>query len=358
MKLSAQINIFNKISFVDKLLFTKHLAVMIESGIPIGEAIEIIKEQSRSAALKKLLTDILADIDNGQSLERALSKHPQVFDPFYINIVKIGEESGNLEKNLKYLAEQLKKNYEFKKKVQSALMYPAIVLVITFIAGGAISLFVLPQLIDLFSTLDVKLPLSTQILLFIAYAMKNYGIFIFAAIIALFIGFRMLITIPKVTYQWHRFLLAVPGLGSFLQGVEIAFMCRNLGIMLKSGLPITTALSAQYNATSNLVFKEYLGQLSEDVERGKSISEKLSGKHFKRIPPLVAKMIGVGEKTGKLDESFLYLGDFYSEEVDNSSKDLAVIIEPVILIFIGLAVAFVALAVISPIYQLTSGIHR
>jgi type II secretory pathway component PulF len=128
--------------------------------------------------------------------------------------------------------------------------------------------------------------------------------------------------------------------------------------MLKSGLPITTAFEAQHNATSNLVFKEYLKEISADVEKGDSIAEKLSGKQFRFMPPLVAKMVGVGEKTGKLDESFLYLGDFFSDEVDNSSKDLATLLEPIILIFIGLVVAFVALAVISPIYQLTSGIHR
>jgi type II secretory pathway component PulF len=218
------ISIFNRVSFVEKLLFTKHLAVMIESGIPIGEAIDIIRQQSKKPGLQKLLEDILADIDNGQSLEKALSKHPQVFDPFYINIVKIGEESGNLEKNLKYLAEQLKKNYEFKKKVQGALMYPAIVIVITAIAGTAISLFVFPQLIDLFSSLDVELPLSTQILLFVANAMKNYGYFIIAGFVALGIGFRYLISIPKVTYHWHKLLLSLPGLGTFLQGAEIAFM--------------------------------------------------------------------------------------------------------------------------------------
>jgi type II secretory pathway component PulF len=331
---------------------------MIESGIPIGEAIDIIQQQSRKQSLKLLLETILKDINNGQSLEKALSKHPKVFDPFYINIVRIGEESGNLEKNLKYLAEQLKKNYEFKKKVQGALMYPVIVLVITFIAGAAISIFVLPQLIDLFSSLDVELPLSTQILLFIAYTMKNYGFLIIALIIALFIGFRYLLTLPAILYRWHRLLLMLPGLGVFIQGAELTFLCRNLGMMLKSGLPITTAFFAQHDATTNLVFKKYLKQLAEDVEKGKSISEKLNGKEFVYIPQLVAKMIGVGEKTGRLDESLLYLGDFFADEVDNYSKDFSTLLEPVILIFIGLVVAFVALAVISPIYQLTSGIHR
>ena len=246
MKISAQISLFNKVTFLEKLLFTKHLAVMVESGITISEAIAIINDQSKNPAFQELLTSVLKDINNGQSLEKALAKHPKVFDPFYINLIRIGEESGNLEKNLKYLAEQLKKNYDFDKKVHGALMYPAIILIITFIAGGAISLFVLPQLVDLFNSLDVKLPLSTKILLFIANSMKNYGYLIFGGIVLIVIGLRYLITIPKITYQWHRLLLVIPGIGVFIQDVQIAFFCRNLGVMLKSGLTVTTALVAQY----------------------------------------------------------------------------------------------------------------
>ncbi len=358
MKVPAKLSLFNRISFVDKLLFTKHLAIMIESGIPISEAIDIIKQQSTRPAFKKLLGTILEDIDNGQSLEKALSKHTDVFDPFYINLIKIGEESGNLEKNLQYLAVQLKKNYEFKKKVQGALMYPAVILGVTFIAGGAISLFVLPKLLELFTSLDVKLPLSTQILLFVANTMKHYGILIFGGIILLFIGVRFLIVIPKVKLHWDRLLLSLPIIGTFLQSVELSFLCRNLGIMLKSGLTITTALDTQYNATSNLVFKHYFKLISEEVEKGKSMSEKMSEKQFRYIPPLMAKMVGVGEKTGKLDESFLYLGDFYSEEVDNSSKNFSTMLEPIILLGVGIAVAFMAFAIISPIYEFTGSVQK
>ena len=358
MNLSTQITIFSKVGYLEKVLFTKHLAIMIKSGIPLGEAIEIIKQQTKNFVFQKVLSEVSSDITNGQSLERALSKHPEVFDQFYINLIRIGEESGNLEKNLEYLAIQLKKNYEFKKKVQGALLYPEIVLLITFIAGGAISIFVLPKLIDLFSELDVKLPLSTQILLFIATAMKQYGILIMAAIVGLFIGFRALIKTPKMNLRWNRFLLSLPVLGVFLQDVELGYFCRNLGIMLKSGLPITTSLVAQHKATTNPVFAIYVKKISDEVEKGHSITEVLEKNNYPFIPAIVMKMLGVGEKTGSLDESFIYLGDFFEEEIDEYSKNLSTILEPIILIFVGLAVAFVAFAIISPIYQLTTGIHR
>jgi type IV pilus assembly protein PilC len=351
-------SVFERITFLDKLFFTKHLSVMIKSGIPIGEAIDLIGQQAKNPAMKKLLTEILKDVDNGQTLEKALSRHAKVFDTFFINLVRIGEESGTLEKNLEYLAEQLKKNYEFRKKVQGALLYPAIILLVTFIAGGAISIFVLPKLVDLFSTLDVQLPLSTKILLFIATTMKNYGYLIFLTIIGFVILFRYIITFPKPKLYWHTLLLSIPIIGPFLQDAELTFMCRNIGIMLRSGLTITAALDAQYAATSNLVFKSYLKHIVDAVEKGQSISDKLSGKFYHFIPPLVVKMLGVGEKTGKLDESFTYLGDFFADEVDDYSRNFSTLIEPVILIVIGLIVAFVALAIISPIYQISTGVHR
>lgn len=351
-------NLFDRITFLDKLFFTKHLAVMIKSGIPIGEAIDIIRQQAKKPAFQKLLGGISKDVDNGQTLEKALSRHPKVFDPFYINLVRIGEESGNLEKNLDYLAEQLKKNFEFRKKVQGAMLYPSIILFVTFIAGGAISIFVLPKLVDLFSQLDVELPLATQILLFIANMMKNFGYVIVIGIALIVFLFQMLLRQPKIKFAWHKFLLSSPGIGTFLQDVELTFLCRNIGIMLKAGLPITTVLEAQYQATDNLVFKSYVKKISDSVEKGQPIADKLDSKFFRFIPSLVVKMVGVGEKTGKLDESFLYLGEFFSDEVDNYSQNLSTLIEPVILIIIGLIVAFVALAIISPIYQLTTGIHR
>ncbi|HWY79473.1 MAG TPA: type II secretion system F family protein [Candidatus Sulfotelmatobacter sp.] len=358
MNLSTQITLFSSVGYLEKVLFTKHLAIMIKSGIPIGEAIDIIKQQTKNFTFQKILTQVSADITNGQSLEKALEKHPKAFDSFYINLIRIGEESGNLEKNLEYLAVQLKKNYEFKKKVRGALLYPEIVLLITFIAGGAISVFVLPKLIDLFSQLNVKLPLSTQILLFIATVMKQYGYFIIAGFIGLFIGLRAAIKTPKINLIWTRLLLSLPVLGVFLQDVELGYFSRNVGIMLKSGLTITTALFAQHRATTNVVFKAYIKKIAEDVEKGKTISDVLQKNNFPYVPSLLIKMIGVGEKTGNLDESLIYLGDFFEEEIDEYSKNLATILEPVILIFVGLAVAFVAFAIISPIYQLTNGIHQ
>lgn len=358
MNLNAQVQIFSKVTLLDELLFTKHLSLMIKSGIPLAEAVASIKDQTEKEVFKKVLEGVLKQLLNGQSLEKSLEKYPKVFDPLYLSLIRVGEESGELEKNLDYLAIQLKKDYDFRKKVQGALLYPAIVFSATAIVGFSVSFFLLPQLATLFESLGSHLPLSTRILLFIANSMKSYGIFIVITVVALIIGFRVLIETAFFKPIWHKLLLKTPIVGPFMQSVQLAQFCRNLGTMLKSGLPIDQALDIEYDATVNLVFKEYVNKIKTSVSKGQLIEAILETAKYKYIPPIVAKMVGVGEKSGKLDETLLYLGDFFEEEVDDTTKNLASILEPILLLVIGLAVAFVAMAIISPIYDLTNSIKR
>lgn len=349
---------FHRVQFVDKLLFTRHLAIMMKSGISISEAMRIIADQSSKPTFKHMLYSIERDIVNGQQLHTVLSKFPHVFDPIYISLIKIGEDSGTLEKNLEYLAVQLKKNYDFNKKVKSATLYPTIVLVTAIIVGGGISFFVLPQLIELFESLDVVLPLSTQILLFISHIMKDYAPVVFGGIFGIFFLFKLFISRPLVKPYWHRLLLSLPRLGEFLQQIELAQLSRNLGIMIQSGLPITQALRTLMEGTTNPVYKSIVQKMSAGIEKGQSVEEVLGKIHSPYVPRLFTRMIGVGEKSGKLEESLLYLGEFFEDEVDDTSKNLSSILEPIILLGIGLLVAFVAFSVISPIYQLTGSIKK
>jgi len=349
---------FNRATDLDKLLFTKYMAEMLKSGIPLDEAISTAKDQSKNKYFQKVLASIEESVRNGQSLNKSLSKFPDDFGPLYTSLVKVGEESGNLEENLGYLATQIKKSYEFTKKVQGAMLYPGIILAVTFIAGGGLAIFVLPQLVDLFKSLNTKLPLSTQILLFVANLMKDYGILIMASIIGLFVFAGFLLQTAFVKPKWHKFLLILPGLGSLLQNIQLTNLCRNLGLMLKSGLTLVPSLKTEYEATENLVYKAYLKRLITAAETGKELSEEMRLHRFTFLPVIMTKMVGIGEKTGKLDETFLYLGDFFEEEVDETTKNLSTIIEPVLLLVIGLGVGFIALAIISPIYELTGSIKK
>jgi len=356
MKLSTQIQLFSRVSFLDKLLFTKHLSIMIKSGITIVEALTILKDQTKSDAFKKILSAILGDIQNGKSLAKSLAKHPNVFNTFYISLIDVGEQSGTLDENLIYLANQLAKDYSFKKKVRGAMMYPMIVLAAAGIIGMGISIFVLPQLINLFTGFDVTLPLTTQILLSFAQIMQDFGIIIVFGIVGLIFLFRFLITTKAVKPLWHGLLLSFPIFGKIVQNTELSTMTRSLGIMIKSGLPITKALEIEANMSPNIVFNQYSKRMLSGITRGHSLSQELESHYYKKIPLIAVKMIAVGEETGKLDETLLYLADFFEEEVDDATKNMSTMLEPIMLLGIGLVVAFVALAVISPIYQLTGSI--
>jgi type II secretory pathway component PulF len=353
-----QIEIFPHISFEDKLLFTKHLAVMIKSGITLSEGVAIVQAQTNNRYFKEVLGKIEAQILNGQSLNESLALFPHIFEPLYIELIKIGEESGNLEKNLEYLAGELKKNHDFRNKVQGALMYPLIVLLTAIVVGGGIAVFVLPKLVDVFESLDVQLPWSTKFLLWLANLVRYQGIWLSLGGIAFFVVFRTAISTKQLKPLWQRFLFSLPVIGLTLQYVQMAQLTRNLGIMLKSGLPITGALTTQYQNTRNVVFQNYLKFIQTDVEQGKTIEQSVVRRKFAYFPLLASKMIGVGEKTGKLDESLLYLGDFFEEEVSDFAKNFSNVLEPIMLLVIGIIVAFVALSVISPIYQLTGSIHN
>lgn len=352
------IQVFSHVTFVDKLLFTKHVSVMLKSGISLSETLETLVAQTKSDAFKNVLTHIVKDIRNGQQLAQALSKYPKIFDNFYISLIEVGEESGKLEENLEYLAVQLAKEFELRKKIQNALLYPTIVLTAIVIVGTAMSIFVLPQLVNLFSSMDIKLPLSTQILLFFAKAMKDHGIIIVPSFFASIIGLHIFLSLSVVKPFKDRVVLRIPIYGSFLQNEQMATLCRNLGTMLKSGLTIKTALGIQSKVSTNTVFKEYLLKIQKSITRGKGIEDELSSGKYPYVSLLAVKMIGVGEKTGKLDETLLYLGDFFDNEVDSAAKNLSVVLEPLILLIIGLLVAFVAVAIITPIYQFTGSVKR
>ncbi len=342
----------------DKLLFTKHLAIMLKAGIPIAEAIETVSDQSANSGFKKILTSIYKDVSEGRTLQTALSRYPKVFDAIYINLVRTGEESGDLDESLKFLTEQLERDGKFRQKVIAASMYPSIVLITAFIVSAQISLYVLPKLTDLFQSMDVDLPITTKILLWFADLMKYHGYEIFGGIFALGVLFRLTLLNKKIRYAWQSLILKLPTIGNFNRNIEMAIICRNIGTMLRSGVPIAKTLDTLSLSTSNLIFRDYLRDLLKSVTMGTTFSSELRNKKYKYIPKIAVKMIGVGEKTGKLDESFIYLGDYFEDEVDNLMKNLSTILEPALLLVIGFFVAFLALAIITPIYQFTGSIHN
>ena len=272
--LSKDIGIFGKVSLVDSLAFTKHIGLMLKSGIALPESILILEKQTSHPAFKKLLVNFTRRSPMG-NLFTKLSRYSPCFDPFYVSLIKVAEESGSLEKNLDYLAVHLKKQHEFSGKVKGALLYPSIILGVALVSGIGLSIFVLPQLIDLFESLEIELPLSTKILLFFAQIMRDFRVVLLGALIAYIAFFRWAISTRIIKPHWHAFLLSLPVLGVFFQNVELASMFRNIGTMLGVGVHISTALNAQYETSTNLVYKN-ISKPSKTALRKESLSKKFS----------------------------------------------------------------------------------
>lgn len=340
----------------DKLFLTKHLATLIKSGVPLDESLETVRDQA-TPELKKILDRVLEDSRSGKTLAEALGKYPRVFDKFFVSLVEAGEKSGNLEKNLIFLAEQMGKDYSLRQKVRGALMYPTFVLSATVIMGIGISWFVLPKLIDMFAGFEVELPLSTKILMSLALFVRDYGTRAILGLIGLVVTLILISQLRSVKKMWHIMAIKLPVAGKIVVYGEMGRLCRNLGVMLSSGMPIVESLTITAETLTNLKFVDDLRKVAKKVEEGNPLFEVMGRKKYTEFDKLSVKMVKVGEKSGNLEEMLLYLSDYYSEEIDSLSKNLSTLLEPVLLVVIGFVVGFVAYAIITPIYSLMGGIR-
>ena len=345
------------ISAQEKLLLVRHLAMLLTSGIPLLEALQILSSQTKSKSYRKLLDQISSDIQNGSTLAKSLQKHPKIFDAFFVGIVAVGEDSGTLDESLRYLYEHLAKSLDLRKKIASALLYPTVVVVAALLVAASVIIFVIPQLLNLFQGLNVTLPPITRAFIAIATFLQQYGLILIVGIIVASILFRI-----GLGFSWFRkivdtIVLRLPIFGNVLVNTALTTTFRNIGIMMKSGLPITSSLEIARQMANQKVFEEYLRYMFLAVEKGKSLAAELEDRKFAHMPVMAIKMLAVGEKTGKLDETCLYLADFFEQEVDEATKNMTVLLEPIILLIVGVLVAFVALSIISPIYELTGSIQ-
>ncbi len=347
------------INHLEKMLFTRELSVLLHSGVPLGETLESLRDKTKEGKLQTLIVTLLADVENGQSFSHALERFPKVFDPLYINLVKLGEASGTLRENLDFLTRELEGSYALKKKIQGIMLYPMIVLSMALLLGILMSIFILPRLIKLFDSFDVALPLSTRILLSMANFMQHYGVIFFISVFFFLFLSRFIVSLSFVKPYWHRILLSFPLLGGLFRDVTLAHFCRDMGIMLQSGLSIVDAFSVEEKVITNRAFASLVKELSQTIATGQTISVTLSrSQHKKDFPPLAIKMISAGERTGKLSETFFYLENFFTQEADRKIKNMTVLFEPILLIFIGLIVTFLAVAILTPIYSLTGSVRR
>jgi type IV pilus assembly protein PilC len=342
----------------EKIFFAKHLSVMTNAGIPLREALGVIRDQTRLKRFQEVLVQVLVSVENGQYLSDSLALFPRIFDHLFINLVRVGEESGKLSENLNYIAIQLERSDAVKKKVRGALIYPAIIMIGTFGVTGFLTFVTLPQLLPIFVSLKVKLPPTTQFLFDASVFMRKNALLILLGLAVVITGTRVLFINTKVKFFLHHLLLNIPIFGPLIKNAQITRLSQVLATLLSAGVDVTRALDITAASVSNLVYRRELKSAAEELRRqGVNIADCLN-KNVNIFPPVVIQMIRVGEKTGKLDESFRYIADFFNKEIDDTVNNMTSIIEPVLLLVMGIIVGFVAVSVITPIYKLTEGVHR
>lgn len=343
---------FNKVAFEDVVVATRQLATMIESGLVLSEAVDILVEQQSNKKLKIALEEISRDIKNGLDLTSAIKKHPDIFPPLYGNLIKSAEQAGNLDVVLVQMADNMEKEREFRSKVRGAMIYPVIIFGMMTAVMGIMVFFVIPRLTSLYSQSNIDLPLPTKILIGISDFFLSYWWIMLIVFILIGIGLNRMLSNPEGRYIFDAFLLKVPVVGKIIRGTVLTNFTRTFGQLSSAGVPILEALQTIKDITSNRVFKKALEETYSGVERGLTFSAQLDSVGV--FPKIISQMFKVGEETGKIDKVAYKLADYFESEVDNMLKNLTVLIEPIVLVVLGVGVGFIVLSVILPIYKLTT----
>lgn len=346
---------FNKISQAEQINFAKNLAVLLRGGVTINEAVKTLAEQAKNKNVKKILFRIKNRLENGVSLNSAISEEKESFGRIFMSLVKAGELSGSLAENLEFLAVWLDRDNNLKKQINGVMLYPKIVLSAVILLGGGLTIFILPKLVPMFNSLDVDLPLITRWLLAISvFVQKYWSIVIIGALFIWFVIF-MLFKINKIKYLYHKTLVFFPYIKEFIVGYQLALFAQLMGTLLRSGISIDEALEISYIGTSNLYYKKVLKKINDRVNNGISLISSMS--EYPELYPVNSMgVLLVGENSGTLEESFFKVSDFWTKEVIDKTKMLPTIIEPVLLVFIALAVGLIAMSIILPIYKLTGNL--
>lgn len=346
-----------KMSMDEKLMFVKNLATMIKAGITISESLAILRDQTKKTSHKKMLEDITEMLNSGQSLAKSLKKYDNNFSDIFINMIGTGEESGNLEKVLTYLDLQLEKEYEIKKKVISAMIYPAIIICITLLMAVGIMVFIMPKITKIFKSFKAELPLPTKIIIGMSDVLIKHPIASFLTFVGVVLFFVFIFKIKALKPFWHKILISMPVFGNIFISANIARFSRTMNSLLQASISVPQALRTTGNMLANSLYKNALYEVSEKVERGGRIGENLE-QYPKIFPIICTKLIYLGEKTGTLESITEKIAELYERETDTKTKNLSVIIEPLLLVFMAGLVGGMAISIIMPIYQLPNLINK
>jgi len=339
----------------EKIFFAENFKVMVRAGLSISEALETLAMQTKSKKFSAILTDIKDGVMEGDTLASMLAKYPKVFPEYFVNMIQIGELSGNLENNLEQLSNQMKKDHDITSKVKGAMIYPAVIVVATVGIGIMMFVYVIPNVLSIFDEMNIELPLATKIIIAISKFVNYHGILLILIVSAIIVGFTVFSRTAQGKKIIHFSLLKLWIVGPIIKKINLARFCRTISSLLKTDIPVIEGFKITGTVLGNIYYKEACLLVSEELSRGVSINASLL-KFPKLYPPIVTQMVMVGEKSGTLDTLLSELANFYENEVSDITKNLSSIIEPILIVFLGGVVGLIAFAVISPIYSMSQAI--
>ncbi len=349
LKLSG--GFLKRVSIADKVNFTRQFSTMINAGLPITEALSILETQSRPA-MSLIISEILREVESGASLADALSKHSNVFNQVYVSLIRAGEAAGTLDQILLRLADNLEKQKEFRNRVKGAMVYPAIVIAGMIIVAAIMIIFVIPKMTAIYEEFQAELPVTTKLLLKISKLITSF----WWLVLPLFGGLVLVIVLafrkPEFKKYLDRVLFKLPIIGNLNKQMVLTEFTRTLGLLVGAGILIVDALNVVRHSFQSSTYEKAVVEAASEVEKGLPLAVALGGTEV--FPPILPQMIAVGEETGKLDEVLRKLSVYFEQEADVAIKGLTTALEPLIMIILGIGVGFLIIAIIMPIYNLTS----
>lgn len=343
------------VSLTEKLFFTRNLRVMVSAGLPLPRTLETLSGQTKNQKFKKAILNIREEIIRGKNFSESLAKHPDIFSELFQSMVRVGEESGTLEEVLQTLSRQMEREYELKSKIKGAMIYPAVVICAMFGIGVLMLVMVVPQLAQTFEELEVELPITTQIVIGLGnFLAQRWYFAIIIVSIFIFLFWRAIKTKAGKKIM-DKAAFKVPIISPIIRKINTAYTTRTLSSLVSAGVPIIRSLEITSGTLGNVYYKSAILDVAEKVRKGAKIAQAM--KAYENIyPSIVVQMVDVGEETGETSTILAQLAEFFEEEVTNATKNLATIIEPVIMLVIGAAIGFFAVSMIQPMYSMLGAI--
>jgi type IV pilus assembly protein PilC len=354
--ISFDITLGSGVSDKEIAIFTRQFATMIDAGLPLVQCLEILASQQDNKSFKKVLNDIRGSVEGGSTFAAALRKHPKIFSDLYVNMVEAGEAGGILDTILNRLAAYIEKAIQLKKKVKSAMIYPTTIVSVAIAVVTFLLIFVIPTFKSMFEGFGAALPMPTQIVLACSNFVRTYFIFLGAGAAGIVVGLRLYYKTASGRKLIDTILLKLPIFGVLIRKVAVAKFTRTLGTLIASGVAILDGLDITARTAGNKVVEEAVQRTRASISEGRTLAEPLKASGV--FPPMVVQMIAVGEQTGALDSMLSKIADFYDEEVDVAVSNLTSLLEPLLMIFLGLVIGGVVIAMYLPIFKLVSVVGR